>query len=67
MNTTQTSTRENGFHEGDLVLWHETQGARAIPIPAVVVRQDDDSVVIKARISGTVKELHVEPEQLEER
>lgn len=61
-----TSRRED-FHPDDLVLWHDPHRMHAIPVPAVVVRQGSDCVVIKARVEGIIKELCVDPEELVER
>lgn len=54
---------EKVFHNQDLVLWH----ARTLPIPAVVVCQEGNKVIIKARVEGYVKELEVSPHELVER
>lgn len=59
--------RQEEFHPGDLVLWHDQQGKQVPPLPAVVVRQEPDGVVIKARVQGIIKELHVDPAELDER
>ncbi len=52
------------FQEGTLVTWHSKNGNQSIPIPGVVVRQNSQDVVIRARIQGTIKELNVDPEHL---
>jgi hypothetical protein len=52
------------FHESDLVTWHEQNGKQSTPTPGVVVRHDDEHVIIKARIQNTVREVHVDPDQL---
>jgi hypothetical protein len=59
--------RQEGFHPGDLVIWHDQQGKHALPLPAVVVSQEPDGVVIRARVQGIIKELHVDPKELVER
>jgi len=52
------------FQANDLVIWHYSNGSRSIPVPAVVVREEPDGVVIRARIEGTIQVLHVDPEEL---
>ncbi len=64
MNIVQDMRRADSFHENELVMWHFHEGNTQIPIPAVVVQQAEDSVVIRARIQGMVKELQVDAEQL---
>lgn len=66
-NMQNTTSRREVFHPDDLVLWHDPHGMHAIPIPAVVVRQESDCVVIKVRVEGIIKELRVDPGQLIER
>ena len=56
--------RRTVFHENDLVIWHCSRGSRCIPIPAVVVHEEPDGVVIRARIEDTIQVLHVDPEEL---
>jgi uncharacterized protein YijF (DUF1287 family) len=60
-------SRRGVFHPGDLVIWRGPHGRHAIPIAAVVIRQEADGVVIKARVEGMIKELCVDSEQLIER
>lgn len=67
MSVTQETPRQNAFTEQELVTWHYHEGNRLIPIPAVVVRQEQDGVIIKARIQGAMKELRVDPRQVVER
>jgi hypothetical protein len=55
---------KKAFHEHELVTWHYQRERYCMPIPAVVIRQERDSVVIRARIEGATRELHVDPEQL---
>lgn len=64
MNSVQDKRHGNTFHENELVTWHAFNGSTQIPIPAVVIRQEEDSVIIKARIQDTIKEIQVNPEQL---
>jgi len=66
-NMQNTTSRREIFHPGDLVIWRDPHGKYAIPIPAVVVREESEGVIIKARVEGIIKELHVDPEQLIER
>jgi hypothetical protein len=54
----------NEFEPGDLVIWHDHHGNQHLPIPAVVVRQLLENILIKARIEGAIKEVHVSPEEL---
>ena len=58
-----TTSRREGFHPDDLVIWHDPQ-KHAIPLPAVVVRQEPDCVVIKVRVEGIIQVLRVDPEEL---
>ena len=64
MSQTADVGRQSVFHENDLVIWHYSNGSRFIPVPAVVVREEPDGVVIRARIEGTIQVLHVDPEEL---
>ena len=64
MNSVQDRRNGNTFHENELVTWHSLNGIMQIPIPAVVIRQEEDSVIIKARIQDAIKEIQVNPEQL---
>lgn len=52
------------FHENELVTWHYHNEGQSIPVPAVVVRLEPDNVVIRTRIQGLIREMHVDPEQL---
>ena len=54
----------NEFKPGDLVTWHDQQRNQHLPIPAVVVRRERTSILIKARVQGAIKEIHVSPEEL---
>ncbi len=68
MTTMQNTTSRGGvFHSGDLVIWRDPHRRYAIPIAAVVVREEADRVVIRARVEGIIKELRVDSEQLIER
>lgn len=58
---------QSTFHRDELVTWHEYQGDKCVPVPGVVVRQDAESVLIRTRVSGLLKELLVSPEQLAHR
>jgi hypothetical protein len=64
MNSVQGRRNGSTFHENELVTWHSLAGSTQIPIPAVVIRQEEDSVIIKARIQDMIKEIQVNPEQL---
>ena len=52
------------FKLGDLVTWHDQQGNQRLPVPAVVVHRERNSILIKARVQGAIKEVHVSPEEL---
>ena len=52
------------FHQGELVTWHDYQGRKCIPVAGVVVRQEPESVLIRTRLEGLLKEVHVNPKQL---
>ena len=58
---------EKVFHNQDLVLWYLRDEKRSIPIPAVVVRQQENNVIIRARVEGKVNEIAVSPHELVER
>ncbi len=58
---------EKVFHNQDLVLWRSRFEQRSLPIPGVVVRQEENDVIIRARVEGSVKELKVSPNELVER
>ena len=58
---------EKVFHSQDLVLWHVHEEKRTLPVPAVVVRQEEHDVIIRARVEGNVRELVVSPDELVER
>jgi hypothetical protein len=63
----QKTTYKPVFHQDELITWHEYQGDKCIPVPGVVVRQDEESVLIRTRVAGLFKELTVSPEQLAHR
>ena len=63
MNQLQDRT-ETIFHNQDLVLWHARSNNHLLPIPGVVVHQEDDKVIIRARIEGIVKEIMVSADEL---
>ncbi len=52
------------FQPGDLVTWHDQQANKTFPTPAVVIRRERNSILIKARVQGAMKEVHVNPEEL---
>lgn len=52
------------FQPDDLVTWHESHENISIPVPGVVIRQELDSIIIKARVQGIIKEVHVTPQEL---
>jgi hypothetical protein len=58
---------ERAFHSQDLVLWHAHVERRSLPIPAVVVRQDEHDVIIRAYMEGKMREVAVSPDELVER
>ena len=58
---------ENEFHNEDLVLWYAHAEKRALPIPGVVVRQQEYDVVIRTRVEGTIREIAVPPDELVKR
>ena len=60
----QNARQRGEFHEHELVMWHYHDGKHHIPIPGVVVRQEPQWVVIRARFEGAIKEVRVDPEQL---
>ena len=63
----QKITFQPEFHQDELITWHEYQGGKCIPVPGVVVRQEQENVLIRTRVAGSVKELAVRPEQLAHR
>jgi hypothetical protein len=60
----QQAHNGNSFQQGDHVIWHFKESNRMIPVPGVVVRQESDGIVIKVCFRGTVKEQHVDADQL---
>jgi hypothetical protein len=52
------------FQPEDLVTWHESYENKYIPVPGVVIRQEPDHILIKARVQGVIKEVHVSPREL---
>ena len=58
---------EKKFSYQDLVVWHTRTENRSLPIPGVVVDQDNESVTIRARVDGKIKEFKVSPDELVER
>ena len=61
------SEYQNEFQPEDLVTWHESYKNKSIPVPGVVVRQEPDSILIKARVQGVIKEVYVSPKELASR
>ncbi len=55
---------QDEFHPEDLVTWHEFYENKSIPVPGVVIRQEPDSILIKARVQGVIKEVHVSSKEL---
>lgn len=55
---------KNVFHNQDLVLWHVRSDKRFLPIPGVVVHQEGNQVLIRARVEGKVQELFVPSDEL---
>ena len=66
MNQIQNQS-EKVFHNQDLVVWRARAEKRALPIPGVVVRQEENNVIIRARVEGNVREIAVSPDELVER
>ncbi|GLV59718.1 hypothetical protein KDH_65430 [Dictyobacter sp. S3.2.2.5] len=58
---------EMKFQNQDLVLWHSRTALRLLPVPGVVVRQEMDKVIIRARIDDRLQEFAVSPVELVER
>jgi hypothetical protein len=56
--------QRNKFKPGELVIWHDQHGRQHIPMPGVVIGQESDRILIKARVEGTMKEVRVSPEEL---
>jgi hypothetical protein len=67
MNLVLDRTEKNVFHYEDFVLWHYCSGNCILPIPSVVVRQEEGRVIIRARVEGIIRELAVDPEELTRR
>ena len=58
---------ERMFRHQDLVVWHDRSENRSLPIAAVVVHQQENTVIIRARVAGNVRELAVSTDELVER
>lgn len=58
---------ENEFHNEDLVLWYAHAEKRVLPIPGVVVRQQEYDVIIRTCVDGIIKEFAVSPDELVKR
>ncbi len=52
------------FKPGELVTWYDQQGNKTLPTPAVVLRREENRILIKARVQGAMKEVHVSAEEL---
>jgi len=53
------------FMSGDLILWYDQHENKPLPVPGVVIRQESpDSVLIKARVEGAMREVHVNSKEL---
>jgi len=60
----QKTVAQPEFSQDELVTWHDYQGMKCVPVPGVVVRQESESVLIRTRVEGLLKELSVNPTQL---
>ena len=67
MNQVQDRPERKVFHSQDFVLWHYRSDNYSIPVSAVVVGEQNDKVVIRARVDGNVKEFAVDSNELIER
>lgn len=67
MNYVQERENKREFQSQDFVLWHYRSGNHVVPVPCVVVRQDAETVIIRARIEGKAQEFAVSPDELVER
>jgi hypothetical protein len=67
MNVILDRAEKKAFQFEDFVLWHYRSGNYILPIPGVVVRQEEGRVIIRARVEGHVREFAVVPEELAER
>jgi hypothetical protein len=67
MNQVQGRSEKKRFEYQDFVLWYYRSGNRSLPIPGVVVRQEANTVIIRARVEGVLKEFAVDADQLIER
>jgi hypothetical protein len=52
------------FDQEELVTWHYKSENKQIPLPAVVVRQEADTVIIKTYLQGKFQMLNVDSDQL---
>lgn len=59
--------QERLFHSHDLVVWHAHTDMYVLPVAGVVVRQEGNEVLIRARVEGQLRELRVAPHELVER
>jgi hypothetical protein len=60
----QESQNSNKFQQDEQVIWHYKDTNRTIPVPGVVLRQEQDRIVIKASFQGSIQEFLVDPDQL---
>jgi len=60
----QEGNFQPNFHQDELITWHDYQGQKCIPIPGVVLLQDNESVLIRARVEGLTREVRVSPKLL---
>jgi hypothetical protein len=64
-NTYQKQTvTEAIFTEEELVTWHYQNGNKQIPLPAVVVRQETQTIIIQAYLNGKLQQFGADPDQL---
>ena len=61
------SKAKDVFSPQDLVVWRARSEQRSLPVPAVVVRQEANSVRIRAYMEGRIQELDVNPDELVDR
>lgn len=67
MNELRERSAKKSFVYQDFVLWHYRSGKRSLPIPGVVVRQEANRVIIRARVEGFLEEFAVDANELIER
>lgn len=61
-----TQAEKKVFHPQDFVLWHyrSDNHSQPVPIPGVVVRQQEDGVIIRIRVEGSIKKITVNADEL---